>query len=204
MEELERKRLHWQKVTAVVCILLLIVVTASSALAFVGVRRYAPRIEHIVSRLDSVTAELDALDAQRLVDTVNGLTGELEKAQLADTLDSLRTISAQLEKVDWAALEQSTGDMLAQAQKSLAAAEEALTAVNDAAEKLDVEGLNTAVTELLAVMQPRGLNEVNQKTRRGVSFMKSDPRLYRGGAKPLLYRLAWGSCACRGGALLRP
>lgn len=50
MEELERKRLHWQKVTAVVCILLLIVVTASSALAFVGVRRYAPRIEHIVSR----------------------------------------------------------------------------------------------------------------------------------------------------------
>ena len=53
-----------------------------------------------------------------------------------------------------AALEQSTGDMLAQAQKSLAAAEEALTAVNDAAEKLDVEGLNTAVTELLAVMQP--------------------------------------------------
>ena len=94
------------------------------------------------------------LDAQRLVDTVNGLTGELEKAQLADTLDSLRTISAQLEKVDWAALEQSTGDMLAQAQKSLAAAEEALTAVNDAAEKLDVEGLNTAVTELLAVMQP--------------------------------------------------
>ena len=58
MEELERKRLHWQKVTAVVCILLLIVVTASSALAFVGVRRYAPRIEHIVSRLDSVTAEL--------------------------------------------------------------------------------------------------------------------------------------------------
>ena len=154
MEELERKRLHWQKVTAVVCILLLSVVTASSALAFVGVRRYAPRIEHIVSRLDSVTAELDALDAQRLVDTVNGLTGELEKAQLADTLDSLRTISAQLEKVDWAALEQSTGDMLAQAQKSLAAAEEALTAVNDAAEKLDVEGLNTAVTELLAVMQP--------------------------------------------------
>ena len=105
-------------------------------------------------KLGSGTAELDALDAQRLVDTVNGLTGELEKAQLADTLDSLRTISAQLEKVDWAALEQSTGDMLAQAQKSLAAAEEALTAVNDAAEKLDVEGLNTAVTELLAVMQP--------------------------------------------------
>ena len=56
MEELERKRLHWQKVTAVVCILLLIVVTASSALAFVGVRRYAPRIEQIVSRLDGVTA----------------------------------------------------------------------------------------------------------------------------------------------------
>ena len=150
MEELERKRLHWQKVTAVVCILLLIVVTASSALAFVGVRRYAPRIEHI----DSVTAELDALDAQRLVDTVNGLTEQLEAAQLADTLDSLRTIAAQLENVDWAALEQSTGDMLAQAQKSLTAAEEALTAVNDAAEKLDVEGLNTAVTELLAVMQP--------------------------------------------------
>ena len=65
MEELERKRLHWQKVTAVVCILLLIVVTASSALAFVGVRRYAPRIEHIVSRLDTVTAELDALDTER-------------------------------------------------------------------------------------------------------------------------------------------
>lgn len=108
-----------------------------------------------VSRLDSVTAELDAARCRSgFVDTVNGLTGELEKAQLADTLDSLRTISAQLEKVDWAALEQSTGDMLAQAQKSLAAAEEALTAVNDAAEKLDVEGLNTAVTELLAVMQP--------------------------------------------------
>ena len=56
MEELERKRLHWQKVTAVVCILLLIVVTASSALAFVSVRRYVPRIEHIVSRLDSAAA----------------------------------------------------------------------------------------------------------------------------------------------------
>ena len=154
MEELERKRLHWQKVTAVVCVLLLIVVTVSAALAVIGVRRYAPRIEHIVSRLDSVTAELDALDTQRLVDTVNGLTEQLEAAQLADTLDSLRAIAAQLENVDWAALEQSTGDMLAQAQKCLAAAEEALTAVNDAAEKLDVEGLNSAVTDLLAVMQP--------------------------------------------------
>ena len=154
MEELERKRLHWQKVTAVVCVLLLIVVTASSALAFISVRRYAPRIEHIVSRLDTVTAELDALDTQRLVDTVNGLTEQLEAAQLADTLVSLRTIATQLEDVDWASLEQSTGDMLSQAQKSLTAAEEALTAVNDAAEKLDVEGLNTAVTELLAVMQP--------------------------------------------------
>ena len=137
MEELERKRLHWQKVTAVVCILLLIVVTASSALAFVG-----------------VTAELDTLDTERLVDTVNGLTEQLEAAQLADTLGSLRAIAAQLENVDWASLEQSTGEMIAQAQKSLTAAEEALTAVNDAAEKLDVEGLNTAVTELLAVMQP--------------------------------------------------
>ena len=88
MEELERKRLHWQKVTAVVCILLRIVVTASAA------------------------------------------------------------------QGDWAALVQRSGEMLAQAQKSLTAAEEALTAVNDAAEKLDVEGLNTAVTELLAVMQP--------------------------------------------------
>ena len=154
MEELERKRLHWQKVTAIVCVLLLIVVTASSALAFISVRRYAPRIEHIVSRLDTVTAELDALDTQRLVDTVNGLTEQLKAAQLADTLDSLRTIAAQLENVDWASLEKSTGDILAQAQRSLAEAEKALTAVNDAAEKLDVEGLNTAVTELLAVMQP--------------------------------------------------
>ena len=85
---------------------------------------------------------------------MNGLTEQLEAAQLADTLGSLRAIAAQLENVDWASLEQSTGEMIAQAQKSLTAAEEALTAVNDAAEKLDVEGLNTAVTELLAVMQP--------------------------------------------------
>lgn len=154
MEELERKRLYWQKVTAIACVALLIVVTVSAALTVISVRRYAPRIEHIVSRLDSVTAELDSLDTQRLVDTVNGLTEQLEAAQLADTLDSLRATAAQLENVDWAVLEQSTGDMLAQAQKSLAAAEEALTAVNDAAEKLDVEGLNSAVTDLLAVMQP--------------------------------------------------
>lgn len=50
MEELERKRLHWQKVTAVVCILLLIVVTASSALAFVGVRRVRPGASSTSSR----------------------------------------------------------------------------------------------------------------------------------------------------------
>ena len=154
MEELERKRLHWQKVTAVVSILLLLVVTASAAGAFFAVRRYAPRIESIVSRLDAATEALDALETQRLVDTVNGLTGQLEEAQLADTLGSLREIAKQLEDVDWASLEKSTGDMLAQAQKSLTAAEKALAAVNDAAEKLDVEGLNTAVTELLAVMQP--------------------------------------------------
>ena len=154
MEELERKRLHWQKVTAVVSILLLLVVTASAAGAFFAVRRYAPRIESIVSRLDAATEALDALETQRLVDTVNGLTGQLEEAQLADTLGSLQEIAKQLEDVDWAALEKSTGDMLAQAQKSLTAAEKALAAVNDAAEKLDVEGLNTAVTELLAVMQP--------------------------------------------------
>ena len=84
---------------------------------------------------------------------MNGLTEQLEAAQLADTLDSLRTISAQLEKVDWAALEQSTGDMLAQAQKSLAAAEEALTAVNDAAEKLDGRA-QYGGHGVLAIMQP--------------------------------------------------
>ena len=154
MEELERKRLHWQKVTAVVCILLLIVVTASAVLAFISVRRYAPRVENVVARLDAVTAELEKLDTQRLVDTVNGLTGQLEEARLADTLASLQKVAAELEDVDWAALKKSTGDMLTQAQKSLAEAEKALSAVNDAAGKLDVEGLNTAVTELLAVMQP--------------------------------------------------
>ena len=100
MEELERKRLHWQKVTAVVSILLLLVVTASAAGAFFAVRRYAPRIESIVSRLDAATEALDALETQRLVDTVNGLTGQLEEAQLADTLGSLREIAKQLENVD--------------------------------------------------------------------------------------------------------
>lgn len=154
MEELERKRLHWQKVTAVACILLLLVVTAGTVLAAAAVGRYVPRIERIVSRLDGVTAAVDSLDTQRLADTVNGLSEQLEAAQLADTLDSLRSVAAQLEDVDWAALEAGAGAMLSQAQEALSAAEEALTAVNDAAEKLDVEGLNSAVTELLAVMQP--------------------------------------------------
>ena len=154
MEDTERKRLHWQKVTAVACVALLIVVTAGTALAAVTVWRYAPRIENVVSRLDAVTEDLESLDTQRLVDTVNGLTERLEAARLSETLDSLRSVAAQLEDVDWAVLEQSTGDMLAQAQNALTAAEEALSAVNGAAEKLDVEGLNTAVTELRAVMQP--------------------------------------------------
>ena len=103
-------------------------------------------------RIREKSGSLSATEAYA-VDVIY-LLGAPTITQLADTLDSLRTIAAQLEKVDWASLEQSTGDMLTQAQRSLTAAEEALSAVNDAAEKLDVEGLNTAVTELLAVMQP--------------------------------------------------
>ena len=116
MDETQKKRLFWQRVTAIACILLLIVVTAGVVYAVITLQRIAPHVESIVTRLDSATA--------------------------------------QLENVDLDALSQEAGDMVAKAKTTLASADKAIERVNAAIEDLDIQNLNSAVSELLAVVEP--------------------------------------------------
>lgn len=157
MDETKKDSFFWEKVKtallSVIALLLLIFVALMGATVFT-LAQYETQVQSIVDRLDRVTAQLDELDIEGLVQTVNSVSQSLDSEQVAGIVGSLEEISAQLAAIDMTEMGKNINDLLVQAQASLANAEEALAKASETLDAIDIEALNNAIADLKAVIQP--------------------------------------------------
>ncbi len=157
MAERRNDPLFWQKLQTWLLGAVLLVMAATCA-CFVWtaaqLNRYEAQVGDIVDRLDRVSARLEELDTEAIVRTANEVTNALEAAKIAEIVDSLQEVTARLRAVDWEDMASNVNELTLQAQKSLAAAQEALAKASESMDQIDFEALNQAVTDLKTVVEP--------------------------------------------------
>ena len=136
--------------------ILVILLAGCAGLVFLGVqlRHYEAQVSRIVQRVDDITAQLHRTDWEGLTSAVNDLTRGLEDVDLAETVKALDEVSRQLQEIDWIGLNDDLGELLVQAEASLADAQEALTKTSESLDALDIETLNEAISDLKTVIEP--------------------------------------------------
>ena len=157
MEELEKKRLAWQKIQtcALLAVLVLMLCTAGGILYSARmIGKYESRVDNILTRMEAVTVELEELDTETLVSTVNGVSSQLQEADLKSTLDSLQSVSAQLDAVDWKELAESIDAAADQAETTLTQAEKTLEVLQGTLQVLNLNALNQTIQDLKTAVEP--------------------------------------------------
>ena len=128
----------------------LVVLLAGAIVLAVNLSRYEPRIDDIVGRLDNVSAQLEALDVEKLVHTTNALSDSLDPERIEQIISALDEVSRTLNEVDWAALSEDLSEVAESAQERLDDAREALEKL----ELVDLESLNESIKSLKEVVEP--------------------------------------------------
>ena len=157
MEQKQNQPFFWEKVKAALLLAILavlLVFAVMAGLTFHGLRQYDAQIQDVVARVDRLTAELDQLDVENLVRTANTVSQALGEEEIAGMLDNLKEITLQLSELDLAELGGNISELLTQAQESMANAEAALAKAGETIDALDIEALNTAISDLQTVIEP--------------------------------------------------
>ena len=153
MDDVRKELLRYEKIrTALLgAVLAVLLVLLAGAIVFaVNLRRYEPRIDDIVERLDKVSAQLEALDVESLVRTTNALSDSLDPERIEEIVSALDEVSRTLNGVDWAALTEDLSEVAASAQERLDDAREALEKL----ELVDLESLNESIKSLKEAVEP--------------------------------------------------
>lgn len=135
-------------------LLLLLILSIGIFRAGHTLKQYEDRLDTIVSRMETATEELEELDLQGLVATVNGLTQDMDRTEIVDTIHSLHEITDQLSQVEWAEMSESITAAAVQAKESLAGIEQTMAEMEAAVDKMDIDALNKAVTDMKDAIAP--------------------------------------------------
>ena len=157
MDTPEAKKLAWLRILTgcvAAILVLMLVLTVSMFRTLRSIQQFEGRVDKILTRVETVSAQLEELDGEKMVATVNGVARELEASDITETLQSLQKVAGDLKEVDWAALAERADETMTQAKSSLEVTEEALRSVQAAVEVLDVEGLSGAIQDLKAAIEP--------------------------------------------------
>lgn len=157
MEQKNAQPFFWEKVKAglllgILIVLILFAVVAGGALR--TLRQYDMQVQNIITRLDRLTAQLDQLDTEGLVQTVNAVSEALGDEEVTEMLATLRELSGELNELDLAELGGDLKDLVAQAQESIAGAEETLAKAAETIDGIDIKALNAAISDLQTVIEP--------------------------------------------------
>lgn len=157
MDKKKTDSIFWEKVKTallIAIVILLLAFVAMLGVVFHALGQYGTQVQNIVTRLDRVTAQLDGLDINGLVETVNSVSQNLQSEQVAGIVASLEEISAQLAEIDMTEIGENINNLLVQAQTSLDNAEEALAKATETLDAIDIDALNSAIADLKAVIEP--------------------------------------------------
>ena len=150
MNDLDKQKLFWLRIMTVGVIavfVLMLVFTIGAVSAAQTLRSYETRIDAVLTRAETVSADLEALDTAGLVSTVNGISEQLREADIASTLESLGNTAAELESIDWK-------DTLDKLNAAAGQAEETMRLARESMEKMDIESLTQAIQELRDAVAP--------------------------------------------------
>ena len=114
MDDVRKELIRYEKIrTALLGAVLavLVVLLAGAIVLAVNLSRYEPRIDDIVGRLDNVSAQLEALDVEKLVRTTNALSDSLDPERIEQIISALDEVSRTLNEVDWAALSEDLSEV---------------------------------------------------------------------------------------------
>ena len=153
MDDVRKELIRYEKIrTALLGAVLavLVVLLAGAIVLAVNLSRYEPRIDDIVGRLDNVSAQLEALDVEKLVRTTNALSDSLDPERIEQIISALDEVSRTLNEVDWAALSEDLSEVAESAQERLDDAREALEKL----ELVDLESLNESIKSLKDAVEP--------------------------------------------------
>lgn len=157
MTEFERKKFFWLRFAAIAAagiLLMMLVLGIGTAVTLRRVQRYEKQADAIMSTLETVAAELDSVDWVSLTTAVNSVSAQLTEVDLTETVKRLDDVSKTLAEIDFVAMAEDMDTLMLTAQDSLTQAQDSLALAQKAVEELDIEGLNAAVTELQAVLEP--------------------------------------------------
>ena len=157
MDTMENKKIFWLRILTCAVVAILVLLIGLSIIMFRTLhtmRSFEQRVDVVLSRVETVSEHLEELDIERVVSTVNDVTQQLEAADIAETLRSLQQIAGELKDVDWKTMAEHMDDAMVQAKSSMETAEETLRTVQETMETMDLKGLNKAIQDLKAVIEP--------------------------------------------------
>ncbi len=153
MEGKQAELLRYEKLRTVFLGAILVVMLAlliGAAVLAVGLRQYCVQISNIVDRMETVSAQLEELDVEKLVKTANSITDAVDAAQIEEIVTALNEISRELSEVDWNSLAGDISEVAKSAQATLSTAQKSLKDFSE----LDIEALNKAISDLQDAVEP--------------------------------------------------
>ena len=157
MTEFEKKRLFWLKWAALGSIgtsVLLLVLCAGLLWTGLSARRSLQRAEAVLETMEGISVQLGSVDWEALCRTANTLATQLDEGALEDLLAYLNAVSQAMADIDWENLAANVDSLTTSARESLEQASAGLAGTLEVLESLDIEGLNEAIGDLKAIVEP--------------------------------------------------
>lgn len=145
--KLMKRQLFWTRLAVLLCATVMVVLAAVGLSLKSQVEDLKPQLESTLTQLDDITAELSSPEVRELLDNAAYISGQLTEVDWQEISRQLAQVAKELGSVDW---ESMTGNISGLAQSAQTSLESAMTAID----QLDIQGLNKAITDLTAVIEP--------------------------------------------------
>ncbi len=154
MTEFEKKKLFWIRLGALAAAGVLLLTLALGTAVIFTLGPLAGQSSDILRSLDAVTEELESVDWESTSEAVNNLSAQLKDVELEEIIRRLDEVSADLAAIDWVGLSEELQELGVDCQESLVKAQEGLDRAMQSIDQLDIQGLNEAIADLRAVIEP--------------------------------------------------
>lgn len=145
--KLMKRQLFWTRLAVLLCAAVMVVLAAVGLSLKSQVEDLKPQLKSTLTQLDDITAELSSPEVRELLDNAAYISGQLTEVDWQEISRQLAQVAEELGSVDWESMTGNISDLAQSAQTSL---ESAMTAID----QLDIQGLNKAITDLTAVIEP--------------------------------------------------
>lgn len=145
--KLMKRQLFWTRLAVLLCAAVMVVLAAVGLSLKSQVEDLKPQLESTLTQLDDITAKLSSPEVLEILDNAVYISGQLTEVDWQEISRQLAQVAEELGSVDWESMTGNISDLAQSAQTSL---ESAMTAID----QLDIQGLNKAITDLTAVIEP--------------------------------------------------